>query len=360
MGVLRLITILHGEIIQWINPEIGLLHRGTEKLIECNYYNCNIGYFDRLDYVSGIIQELVFILILERIINCYCSNYISLWRTLLIEFYRNLNHSLNITTHAIDIGLFTTMPWKFEEREKLINYIEILSGTRFHAVFLLINKLRYDISLFFIDSFIYWLLYYIRKLKEIHSILSINRLWRTRLYEIGIIIKDSCLYFGLSGSLSRSIKIIIDARFTGHEFHEELNYSISYPSIGDCLDRYIPRFNEIIESCRIIYGLFYILLSAYFLSTFASFSIIMELLIEEFLIHFPLILSLILQFKLSIESSKGIYSIYLFPFPLVIINIITNDFPTTNQLNKFNNNINLGDLIAVSGPIDSVLGSVDL
>ena len=160
--------------------------------------------------------------------------------------------------------------------------------------------------------------------------------------------------------LKRKIKIIIDARFTGHEFHEELNYSISYPSIGDCLDRYIPRFNEIIESCRIIYGLFYILLSAYFLSTFASFSIIMELLIEEFLIHFPLILSLILQFKLSIESSKGIYSIYLFPFPLVIINIITNDFPTTNQLNKFNNNINLGDLIAVSGPIDSVLGSVDL
>ena len=86
----------------------------------------------------------------------------------------------------------------------------------------------------------------------------------------------------------------------------------------------------------------------------------MELLIEEFLIHFPLILSLILQSKLAIESSKGIYSIYLFPFPFLIINIITNDFPTTNQLNKFNNNINLGDLIAVLGPIDSVLGSVDL
>lgn len=109
-GVLRSIAILHGEIIQWIYPEIGLLHRGTEKLIECNYYNSNIGYFDRSDHVSGVIQELVFILILERIINCYCSNYISLWRTLLIEFYRNPNHSLNITTHAIDIGLFTTMP----------------------------------------------------------------------------------------------------------------------------------------------------------------------------------------------------------------------------------------------------------
>ena len=121
------------------------------------------------------------------------------------------------------------MPWKSEEREKLINYIEILSGTRFHAVFSLINKLRYDISLFFIDSFIYWLLYYIRKLKEIHNTLSINGLWRTRLYEIGIINRDFCLYFGITGLISRSAKLILDARFTGHEFHEELNYSISYP-----------------------------------------------------------------------------------------------------------------------------------
>ncbi len=108
-GVLRLITISHAELIKWISPEIGLLHRGTEKLIECNYYNSNIGYSDRSDYVPGVIQELVFILILERIINCYGSSHIPIWRTLLIEFYRNPNHSLNITTHAIDIGLFTTI-----------------------------------------------------------------------------------------------------------------------------------------------------------------------------------------------------------------------------------------------------------
>ena len=168
--------------------------------------------------------------------------------------------------------------------------MEILSGTRFHAIYLLIAKLRYDISLFSIDSFIYRLLYYIRKLKEIHSILSINRLWRTRLYEIGIIIKDSCLYSGSTGLLSRSIKIIIDARFTGYEFYEESNHPISYPSIGDCLDRYILRLNEIIESCRIIHGLFYIPLSAHFYSTFTGFSITMELLIESFCLNFPLIL----------------------------------------------------------------------
>jgi len=359
-GVLRSVSISHGESIQWISPEIGLLHRGTEKLMECNYYNSNIGYFDRSDHVSGVIQELAFILTLERMMNCYCSNYISLWRTILLEFYRNLNHSLNITTHAIDIGSFTTMPWKPEEREKLMNTIEVLSGTRFHAIPPLINKLRFDISLFSIDPTIYWLLHYMRKLKEIHQLLTINRLWRTRLYEIGILIKDSCLYFGSSGSICRPIKIIIDARSIGHEFHEVSNHSISYPTIGDRPDRYILRFNEIIEPCRIIYILFYILLSSFFYSSFTSFSIIMEIMIEEFLIIFPLILSLMNQLTLSIESSKGIYSIYLFAFPYVIINIITNDFPTTNQSNKFSKYINSGDLIAVLGSIDSVLGSVDL
>jgi len=148
-------------------------------------------------------------------------------------------------------------------------------------------------SLFSIDPFIYRLLYYIRKLKEIHNILSINRLWRTRPYEIGIVIKDSRLYLGFTGSSPRPIKTTIDARFTGHEFHEELNYPIHYPSIGDCSDRYISRFNEITESCRIIYGLSYILSSSYFYRTFTGLSIITELSIEEFLIQFPLILSLI-------------------------------------------------------------------
>ncbi len=108
-GVLTSIAILHGEIIQWISTEIGLLHRGTEKLIECNYYNSNIGYFDRSDQVSGVIQQLVFIIIVERIINYYCSNYISLWLTLFIELYRNTNHSLNITTNEKVIGLYTTI-----------------------------------------------------------------------------------------------------------------------------------------------------------------------------------------------------------------------------------------------------------
>ena len=145
--------------------------------------------FDRLDYVSTVTQELLCIQILEKMILCYCSSFISIWRSILLEFYRNLNHNLNITTHAIDIGLFTTMLWTFEEREKLINFNECISGTRFHAAFLLLfhaaflllfhaafllmGRLRYDIS---VDAFMYWLIHYSRQLKEIHNMLSINPL----------------------------------------------------------------------------------------------------------------------------------------------------------------------------------------
>ena len=214
-GVLRLISILYGEIIRWIIPEIGLLHRGTEKLIDLHYYCASISYFDRFDYVSTITQELLFVHGLERLISCYGSIYDSTLRTLFLEFYRILNHCLAITTHAIDIGLFTTMLWSFEEREKLINFSEVLSGTRFHAAFVLMGRLRYDIALRWIDSFVYFLIHFTRKLKEIHYILSMNRLWRRRLYEIGIIERDFCFYFGFSGMLSRSAKIWLDARFTG-------------------------------------------------------------------------------------------------------------------------------------------------
>ena len=146
-GVLRLISVLYGEIIRWIIPEIGLLHRGTEKLIDLHYYCASISYFDRFDYVSTITQELLFVHGLERLISSYGSIYDSTLRTLFLEFYRILNHCLAITTHAIDIGLFTTMLWSFEEREKLINFSEVLSGTRFHAAFVLMGRLRYDIYL---------------------------------------------------------------------------------------------------------------------------------------------------------------------------------------------------------------------
>lgn len=354
-------SILYGEIIQWITPEIGLLHRGTEKLIDLHYYNSSISYSDRFDYVSTITQELLWIHALERLLNWYVSIYDSTLRTFFLEFYRILNHCLAITTHAIDIGLFTTMLWSFEEREKLINYSEVLSGNRFHAASSSMGRLRYDISFRWISVFYYWLIHFTRKLKEIHYILSINRLRINRLYDIGFIDRDSCFYSGSSGSISRSTKIWMDARFLGYECYECFNYSIFSGTNSDCLDRFLLRSNEMIESSRIIYGIVFPLINMvnFFSCNSCSSSSITEWLISRYLITFPFILSLINELKLSIESSKGIYSIYIYCFPYWTTYIISNDFFTSNQLNKFSRCINLGDLIALSGPIDSVLGSVD-
>jgi len=226
-GVLRVIGILHGEIILSINIEIGLLHRGTEKLIELGYSAALIiPYLARLDYVSTFTQELLFIQLMELLFTYYISSVASLWRIVLVEFYRNLNHCLNITTHAIDIGLFTTMVWQFEEREKLIIFIEGLTGTRFHSALLLLGRLRYSVSLFWIESFVYWFINFVISLFLVNNILTNNRLWRTRLYEIGIIEKDICLLYGISGLLSRSAKLGIDARFIGYEFYHNLSYSL--------------------------------------------------------------------------------------------------------------------------------------
>jgi len=449
-GVLRLVAILNGEIIQWISPELGYLHRGTEKLLECNYYSSSIGYFDRFDYVSTISQELLFVHALERLLCCFGTIYSSLFRTLFLELFRILNHCLAITTHAIDLGLFTTMLWTFEEREKLLCFIELVSGTRFHALILLIGRLRFDISLRFIDSLLFWLLYFIRRLKEIYIMLSINQLWRTRLFEIGIIDRNFALYFGLSGLLARSTFIYLDARLNDYEFYACLDFNVYLALNGDCLDRYFLRFNEMVESCRIIYSLLLFLFSSSFLFSLFSFdraegsiaegsiaegsyarlrrrryrevtrgrwmrrlssqpnltfqrtvvplidasidctepsearlqalspkalspkalpntalfrssySSTMEMLIYEFLITFPFLLSFLFVLKLSIESSKGIYSIFIMAFPYWTTNIISNDYLALSSINKFCRYINVGDLIAVLGSIDFVLGSIDL
>jgi NADH:ubiquinone oxidoreductase subunit D len=146
-GVLRLIALLNGELLQHMSVEIGLLHRGTEKLMETNNYVNNIGYLSRLDYVSTVSQEILYVNCMEKLINCYEHIYSSALRTLFLEMYRILNHLLALTTSIIDLGLFTTMLLMFEEREKLLNFIESLSGTRFHALFVLLGRMRYDISL---------------------------------------------------------------------------------------------------------------------------------------------------------------------------------------------------------------------
>lgn len=314
-----------------------------------------------MDYVSNITQEVLLIQAVERLINSIINNYITCWRTLFFEFYRILNHLLNITTTAIDIGLFTTMLWSFDEREKLLKYIELISGTRFHVTIILVSRLRYDIRLSWINSFIFWLIHFAIQIKEIVIILTNNRIWRTRLNEIGIINGEFCLYFGLTGVLIRSTGIIIDARLIGYELYSSINYSLYIGLAADCLDRYVIRINELIESVRIIYLIIYLLINSFHYYYYSLGNLVlMELLINDFFIHYPLILASISLILISIESSKGIYSLFIYCFPFITINIITNDFLCISTINNIIQYTNLGDIVAILGSIDFVLGSIDL
>lgn len=363
-GVLRILGILNGELIQWLNIEIGLLHRGTEKLIELNYFNNSIGYFDRLDYVSVVSQELLFIHSLEKLFNIYSILYDSLIRTLIVECYRILNHLLAITTHIIDLGLFTSLLWLFEFREILYNLFESLTGSRFHLTFLYLSRLRFDLTIIFIESLFIIIFNLNRKLIELFNLISYNNIWLFRLYKIGIINKNICLFYGLSGLIGRSLGLNIDARLFNYDIYNLINW-ISFISYnGDCLDRYILRFNEIIESSKIIYLLLFKILNikdfGYNWASGALNDYQMEFIIYEFLFNFNLFYSLFNYCCICIESSKGIYSLFISSIPYFVINIISSDFIMINNLNKFCKNISLADLIACLGSLDFVLGSVDL
>ena len=253
-GVLRIISCFNAEIIEYSYTEVGLLHRGTEKCIESlgTYYS-TMSYFDRLDYVSVVAQELLFVASVEKYINCFVALYESFIRVLLVELFRVLNHCLAITTHAIDIGLFTTMLWFFEEREKIYCLLELLIGSRFHLAFLYIGRNRYDVSLVFIESLFFWLLNFVRRLIELFGLLSINSIWIKRLFEIGIIERNTVLFFGLSGLIIRACGILLDFRLFGYETYASIPFNSYISFISDCMDRYLLRFNEFIESSRLIY-----------------------------------------------------------------------------------------------------------
>ena len=396
-GVLRLIVLLNNELINWLNIEIGLLHRGSEKLIKLNYYYSSLLYFDRFDYVSVISQELLFIYSLERLFNSISSIYTSIIRILLVELYRILNHCLAITTHAIDIGLFTSMLWLFEERDKIYNLLESITGSRFHLAYLYINRLRFSISLFFIESLFLFLLTFIRRLIELYLLLSISSIWIKRLFEIGIIPLKTNLFFGFSGLLARSSNLLLDGRLYNYDSYSFINFNTFLSLNSDCLDRYILRFNEMYNSIYFIYNSFISLfslslgslgsfglsgsLSSLSLSSLSlslssraiinsySFSS-MENTIYSFLFNFslfnssslwsPNLSSISSSFHCFIESSKGLYALFISSFPFYVVNIIASDFLTINQLNKFCKNINIADLIAILGSVDFVLGSVDL
>jgi NADH dehydrogenase (ubiquinone) Fe-S protein 2 len=253
-GVLRLVLELNGEVIERADPHIGLLHRGTEKLIEYKTYLQALPYFDRLDYVSMMAQEHVYSLAVEKLLNCKISKRAKYIRVLFLEITRILNHLMAVTTHALDVGAMTPFLWGFEEREKLMEFYEKVSGARMHAAYIRPGGVVRDLPINFCGELFMFCEVFLKRMDEIEDILTNNRIWKQRLVDIGKLSYKDALDWGFSGVVLRSTGLSWDLRLDEpYEIYNELSFK-SYVGVnGDCFDRYLIRIKEMRESIKIIY-----------------------------------------------------------------------------------------------------------
>lgn len=254
-GVLRLVLELHGEIVDRADPHIGLLHRGTEKLIEQKTYLQALPYFDRLDYVSMMAQEHCYSFSVEKLFNISLfvplrARYI---RVIFLEITRILNHLLAVTTHALDVGALTPFLWAFEEREKLMEFYERVSGARMHAAFIRPGGVSQDLYIGFLEdlnSFIYQFHF---RLNEIEELLTNNRIWKQRLVDVGVVSYSKALQYGFSGVMLRGSGVAWDLRKNSpYEIYSIIPFNIPIGRHGDCYDRYLIRVEEMRQSLCII------------------------------------------------------------------------------------------------------------
>jgi len=252
-GVLRLVLELDGEIIEKSDPHVGLLHRGTEKLIEYKNYTQALPYFDRLDYVSMMCQEHGYSLAVEKLLRCNMPLRAQYIRVLFSEITRILNHLLAISTHALDVGAMTPLLWAFEEREKLMEFYERVSGARLHSAYIRPGGVSQDLPLGLCEDIYQFAAHFTQRVDEMEEMLTGNRIWKQRLVDVGIVNYDEALAYGFSGPMLRGSGISWDLRKNQpYEVYDQLDFDIPIGSNGDCYDRYCIRINEMRESIRII------------------------------------------------------------------------------------------------------------
>jgi len=252
-GVLRLVLELDGEIIEKADPHIGLLHRGTEKLIEYKNYTQALPYFDRLDYVSMMAQEHGYSMAVEKLLRCDMPIRASYIRVLFSEITRILNHLLSISTHALDVGAMTPMLWAFEEPEKLMEFYERVSGARLHSAYVRPGGVSQDLPLGLCEDIHQFCNHFIHRIDEMEEMLTGNRIWKQRLVDVGIVNYDDAIAWGFSGVLIRGSGLSWDLRKNQpYEVYDKFDFDVPVGTNGDCYDRYCIRMNEMRESIRII------------------------------------------------------------------------------------------------------------
>ena len=252
-GVLRLVLEMNGEVVERADPHIGLLHRGTEKLIEYKTYLQALPYFDRLDYVSMMAQEHGYSLAVEKLLHAEVPLRAQYIRVLFCEITRILNHLLALTTHAMDVGALTPMLWAFEEREKLMEFYERVSGARMHAAYIRPGGVSQDLPVGLCEDIYLFCQQFASRLDELEEMLTNNRIWKQRLVDIGKVTAEEAMDWGFTGVMLRGSGVSWDLRKNmPYDNYDTFDFEIPVGTQGDCYDRYLIRMEEMRQSLRII------------------------------------------------------------------------------------------------------------
>lgn len=252
-GVLRLVLEMDGEVIERADPHIGLLHRGTEKLIEHKTYLQALPYFDRLDYVSPMSQEHAYSLCVEKLLQCEVPIRAKYLRVLFCELTRILNHLLNVSSQALDVGAMTPLLWLFEEREKILEFYERASGARFHAAYIRPGGIAADVPEGLIEDIAKFIEQFPKYIDDVDELLTENRIWKQRTVGISEISIKQALDWGFSGPMLRAAGLTWDLRKSQpYEIYDQLDFDIPIGQNGDCYDRYLVRMAEIRQSISLV------------------------------------------------------------------------------------------------------------
>lgn len=371
-GVLRLVIELNGETVIRSEPHIGLLHRGTEKLIEYKNYLQALPYFDRLDYVSIMAQEHAYSLAVENLFSLSIPLRAKFIRTLILELTRLLNHLLAVTTHALDVGALTPFLWAFEEREKLIEFYERVSGARLHAAYIRPGGVHEDLPMGFLDDIFVFMRSFSTRLDEIEELLNANRIWKNRLIGIGIVPLEIAYQYGFSGPIIRGSGLPWDLRiFEPYELYQTLDFSVPIGRFGDCYDRYLIRVYEIRQSLFLIQQLIQNFPNSGFIKVDdrkttpparANIKFSIESLIHHFKFYTEGPTASQSQTYISVEAPKGEFGIYLSsnntnkPFRC---RIRAPGFFHLQSIDQMTKNHMIADLVTIIGTQDIVFGEVD-
>jgi NADH dehydrogenase (ubiquinone) Fe-S protein 2 len=370
-GVLRLVVELSGESVVRSEPHIGLLHRGTEKLIEYKTYLQGLPYFDRLDYVSIMAQEHAYCLAIENLLNLAIPVRARYIRTIFLELTRLLNHLLAVSTHALDVGALTPFLWAFEEREKLIEFYERVSGARMHAAYFRPGGVSQDLPAGLIEDIYTFLKNFNKRVDEFEEMLSNNRIWKNRLIGVGVVSANKALEFGFSGPILRGSGIAWDIRkVMPYELYQEVDFSVFVGTYGDCYDRYLIRIYEMRESLRIIEQLISKIPTGFVKTDdkkvtppsrgFIKFS--MESLIHHFKLYSEGFSIPASETYISVEAPKGEFGVYLQADGSsrpARCRIRAPGFFHLQGLDFMSKRHILADLVTIIGTQDIVFGEVD-